>query len=233
MSQAKQLYNLQEIDLRLDMRGNMLAQVEGQLGESQALMAVRAVMEQERGRLAELEKEQHAAEWEAEDTESKCRILEEKLYSGKTRNPKELTSLQQEVEHFKARQSQQEDKALELMGQVEAVRDKLEAGISEAAQIEAWWRQHQEQLVGEQAVLKADLAALDQQRREMVAQVPAADVELYEILRRSKQGQAVAKVEQGMCQGCRIALPMDELRRARAGEELVQCGSCERILYLG
>ncbi len=91
MNQAKQLYNLQEIDLRLGMMSDVLAQVESQLGESQALMAVRAVMEQERGRLAELEKEQHAAEWEAEDTESKCRILEEKLYSGKTRNPNLLS----------------------------------------------------------------------------------------------------------------------------------------------
>jgi predicted nucleic acid-binding Zn-ribbon protein len=232
VSQAKHLYNLQEIDLRVEMSGDMLAQVEGQLGESQALMAARATIEQERRRLAELEKEQQAAEWAAEDIENKSRLLEEKLYSGKTRNPKELISLQQEVEHSKARQSQQEDKALELMGQVEAVRDRLEAGIREATQIEARWRQHQEQLVGEQSVLKADLAALDQQRREMVAQVPAVDVELYEILRRRKQGQAVAKVEQGMCQGCRIALPMSELQRARMGEELVQCGSCERILYL-
>jgi predicted nucleic acid-binding Zn-ribbon protein len=233
LSQAKQLYNLQEIDLHLDTKRDMLAGVEGQLGESQALIAARDAVEQEKQRLAELEKEQQAAEWAVEDTANKTKLLEEKLYSGKTSNLKELAGLQHEVEHLKSRQSQQEDRALELMSQVEAARDRLKAGSRETEHIEAQWRQQQEQLLKEQAALTADLAALDQERGDMAARIPSSDMELYEILRRNRQGQAVARVEQGMCQGCRISLPMSELQRARSGEELVQCGSCERILHLG
>jgi len=43
---------------------------------------------------------------------------------------------------------------------------------------------------------------------------------------------SVAKVEGGACQGCRISLPMNLLQKARSGNSLVQCSSCERVLYL-
>jgi len=39
-------------------------------------------------------------------------------------------------------------------------------------------------------------------------------------------------VEQGLCQGCRISLPMSIVQKARAGVGLVQCVSCERILLV-
>jgi len=42
----------------------------------------------------------------------------------------------------------------------------------------------------------------------------------------------VVKVERGMCQGCRISLPMSVLQKARSGFDVVQCVSCERILYV-
>jgi predicted nucleic acid-binding Zn-ribbon protein len=47
-----------------------------------------------------------------------------------------------------------------------------------------------------------------------------------------RQGRAVAKVERGMCGGCRISLPMTVLQKARSGLDVVQCVSCERILYV-
>jgi predicted nucleic acid-binding Zn-ribbon protein len=55
----------------------------------------------------------------------------------------------------------------------------------------------------------------------------------YDALRAKHQGRAVAKVERGTCGGCRISLPMSLLQRARSGSHvMVQCSSCERILYV-
>jgi predicted nucleic acid-binding Zn-ribbon protein len=42
----------------------------------------------------------------------------------------------------------------------------------------------------------------------------------------------VAVVERGLCQGCRISLPMSVVQKARAGAGLVKCVSCERILLV-
>ena len=62
-----------------------------------------------------------------------------------------------------------------------------------------------------------------------------ADIPLgvYESLRTLKQGRAVARIEQGACQGCRISLPTHVVQRARGGTVLVHCPSCERILAGG
>jgi len=78
----------------------------------------------------------------------------------------------------------------------------------------------------------ASLASLEQRREDLAARIDAASLELYQDLRQKRQGRAVAKVEQGMCQGCRLVLSMTELQRARISQELVQCSSCQRILYL-
>ena len=48
---------------------------------------------------------------------------------------------------------------------------------------------------------------------------------------KKQKGTAVAKVEQGVCCGCRISLPSTELQRARS-DSLVRCSSCGRILFL-
>ena len=42
---------------------------------------------------------------------------------------------------------------------------------------------------------------------------------------------AVARVEQGICQACRISLSASGLQHARSGQP-VQCGTCGRILYI-
>jgi predicted nucleic acid-binding Zn-ribbon protein len=56
---------------------------------------------------------------------------------------------------------------------------------------------------------------------------------LYEGLRSTRQGRGVALMERGACQGCRITLPTHLVQRLRAGGQLVQCPSCERILVAG
>ena len=65
----------------------------------------------------------------------------------------------------------------------------------------------------------------------MTAEMDAAHLDLYRKLRQKKQGLAVARIEQGRCQGCKITIPVSELSQARAGD-LVQCGSCSRVLCL-
>ena len=55
---------------------------------------------------------------------------------------------------------------------------------------------------------------------------------LYKLLRERKGGVAVARVEQGMCQGCRITLAGGGAAESARSSSLVQCVSCERILFV-
>ena len=76
------------------------------------------------------------------------------------------------------------------------------------------------------------IAALETRRENQLPAVDAESMRLYQLLRERHRGQAVAGVERGMCQGCRIALPMSLVQKARSGGGLVQCVSCERILLV-
>ena len=90
----------------------------------------------------------------------------------------------------------------------------------------------QAQLGGRRGQLADELVTLEGRRTEQVALVDANLLALYDRLRANRQGQAVAKVAGGACQGCRISLPVNLVQRARAGNEIVQCSSCERILFV-
>ena len=230
MNIARQLFQLQEIETEIESGERSLEQVTSQLGDDHALVRIRTRLAQEQQRLEELKREQHSAEWELEDITSKIAAAEAELYSGKIKNPKELTNLQHEVDSLKAKRRQLEDKALEVMDGADITATKMATIKGELETEQAEWRQQQQQLSSHKEQLDATLADLRHKRQQLLEKIDPQSVELYCQLRRQK-GQAVAKVEQGICLGCRISLPTAEWQRARSGK-LVRCSSCGRILFL-
>lgn len=233
MSVAKQLYQLQEVDLEIESNEQALKQIASQLGESQAVVRTRAKLALENQHLEELGRQQHSIEWEIDDLTGKLTTLEQKLYSGKISNPKELANLQHEVDGLKVKRNQLEDKTLEIMELVEATTAGVNALNSELGDLEAEWRRRQRQLSDDMEQLKTTLSHLGDNRELLSAEIDKIDpqaVEFYHGLKKQK-GRAVAKVVQGICRGCRISLPSIDLQRARGGS-LVQCSSCGRILFL-
>ena len=230
MGVAKQLYQLQEVDLELESNERALQQVTSQLGESQEVVRVRNKLASERQRLEELKRQQHSLEWEIDDIATKLTATEDKLYSGSIGSPKELANLQHEVDGLKTRRSKLEDEALDIMEQVELATASVATISSQLKTVEAEWQSQQQQLSADMEQLKAVLSNLKHKRQTLSAEIDPRAVELYHELK-EKKGTAVAKVEQGICRGCRISLSATELQRARSGS-LTQCSSCGRILFL-
>ncbi|MBA7651053.1 hypothetical protein ES703_58868 [subsurface metagenome] len=230
MSVAKQLYQLQEVDLELESSEQALKQIASQLGESQAVARIQAKLVLQRQHLDELKRQQRSAEWEIEDLTGKLTAAEEKLYSGRIRNPKELTNLKHEADGLRARRNQLEDKALGIMDQVELATATMLALADELKTLEAEWRNQQQQLSIEMERLKTTVSELKRKRQLLADDIDSKAVKIYRELRKQKR-MAVAKVGQGICGGCRISLSTTELQRARSGS-LVQCSSCGRILFL-
>jgi len=230
MNLARQLYQLQELDLEIESDERALEQVTGQIGESQAVVKAKAQLESEQQRLEELKHQQHTAEWEIDDITGKIAAAEEKLFSGQVKNPKELASLQQDVDMLKTQCNRLEEKALEIIDQVEQSEAAVAGITAELKTMTADWQRQQKQLAEEMARLKAVLADLKQKWQRLSQEIKPETVEFYQQLRERK-GTAVARVEQGICRGCRISLPTTDLQRAR-GNNLVQCSSCGRILFL-
>ena len=230
MKVANQLYQLQEVDLELESNEQALNQIASQLGESQAVVKAQAKLKLEHERLEKLKGKQHSAEWELDDLITKLATAEKKLYGGSIRNPKELTNLQHEIDGLKTKRDRLEDKALELIDRVELTETSVAILSSQLKRLEAEGRRQQQQLSSRMEQLKAILSDLQHKRQLLLAKTDPRAVELYHELKKQK-GTAVAKVEQGICRGCRISLPTTELQQARSGN-LVQCSSCGRILFL-
>lgn len=232
MSKTRLLYDLQLIDLEMDARKTALADIASRIGESEALDRARAALAEEEEHLAELERGQRERESEADDLQAKAAIAEDKLYGGNVKNPKELASLQEQLKIYQAKMKELDDKTLNIMEQIETVEQGLSVKRDDLARMEVEWQAEQESLMREQSELSTMMSEMEGKRNELGSKVETPLLDLYHTLRQKRQGKAIAKVEQGICQGCRIALPMSELQRVKTGQTIVQCGSCERILYL-
>ena len=230
MSIAKDLYRLQELDLALEANTQAQKRVSSQIGESQIVLKAREKLAEEQKNLDTLTAQEKSTEWEIDDLTTKIKDIEKKLYGGKIFNSQELSSLQQETEDIKKRRSTLEDESLGLMDQMELTRKAIVSSQEGLAKLEIQWQAQQKQLTAELEQLKAAQTTLGSDRQQITALIEPEAYAIYQELRKRK-GLAVAKVEQGICQGCRITLPNTDLQRAKGGG-VVRCSSCGRIIFL-
>ncbi|MDP2743564.1 MAG: C4-type zinc ribbon domain-containing protein [Dehalococcoidia bacterium] len=230
MAQSKHLYELQKSDLDIEMSQAALRQLVGKLGESQALIEARAGVEAEEASLEKVRAEHRSLEGEAEDLAARIKSESERLYGGKVKSPKELSSIEQEVKALNGKKREREDRLLELMEQSDQMQTAVKEKRERLRQVEEEWREEQQQFAAEKPDLEEGLESLEERRQVLAGAIGAEEMRLYDALRRSK-GQAVVRIELGRCQGCRLTLSVAELQQARTGK-IMQCHSCGRILYL-
>jgi len=230
MSITRQLFQLQELDQLIEQEEQALTARTGQLGKRLALDVAKDRLAAAQELLKSLGHQRRDAEGELDDIQSKITAADQQLYGGKVTNPKELSNLQHEVNTQKTRRDQAETKALEIIDKQEEQEKAVAAQSSEYRKLEEEWLTLQRQLSDEIEQLKTSLGELKQNRQQLTALIDATALNLYEKIRQQKK-QAVAKVEQGICQTCRISLSASALQKARGGQP-VQCGSCGRILFI-
>ena len=232
MSKAKQLYELQEIDIDIERKTEFLEQVNNQIGKDDDLVSARVALDGARKQLLELEHQQRTAEWAVDEIAGKISSEEKKLYEGSVKNPRELMNLQQEVELLKEKRSKREEELLTAMMEVETAQQDTVKQQSALEVMEREWEEAQKKLSREKEESEAELDALARKKSALTSRIETASLKTYEELRRVKQGLAVAKLVQGRCQGCRISLPMSDQQRARMGQKLATCSNCGRILFM-
>jgi predicted nucleic acid-binding Zn-ribbon protein len=227
---TKQLYQLQELDTDIEQTEQSLVIKSGQLGKREALDSTLSLLTAERQKLEEIRHRHHDAEWQVDDALSKIAAAEQQLYSGRITNPKELSSLQHEVNTLKGISDQLETKALEIIEEVETAERNVVSLSTDYQQLEEEWHRQQQQLTGEIKQLDKNLADLRKKRQQLTVQIEPTALDMYERIRQQKK-LAVAKVEQGICRACQISLSASVLQKARSGQP-VQCGTCGRILFI-
>ena len=232
MTSIRELYELQELDLEIARHQERVSSIDSQLADPGPLGAISQEMETGRVSISQHELEQKAQELDAETVRGKLREVEGKLYGGSVTNTRELEGLEKEGAHLRGQLTELEEQLLALMESMDGASQKLRALEASYVEQEAALKKLRAELAKERKGLEETLGNLEERRHGMVSRVGRQELELYESLRVSRAGQAIARVERGLCRGCLMSLPTHQLQLARTGREPVRCNSCGRILYV-
>lgn len=77
--------------------------------------------------------------------------------------------------------------------------------------------------------IDAEIARKEERKAEAVAPIAPDLIELYDKLRRIKEGVAIASFDHGVCGGCHMALSPAEQEEAFR-DDLPRCVHCRRLL---
>ena len=230
MSLASRLYQLQTIELQLGEQRRSLQKTTARLDHNDELSSAETDLSAVEARLTAAQKHQRQLEWEVEDLQAKIKGLNDKLYSGSVRNPKELLNLEQDVQSVKKHLAGKEASLLELMGDTESIQTEAETLRQRVGALRRAWEQEHEGLEQLKQTVERDVARLTEARQTTRRELGEEAAQRYDQIAKAK-GLAVVKVEQGRCKGCNLTVPAGLWQRARAGE-MVECGSCGRIIYV-
>lgn len=177
--------------------------------------------------LSDLSSEINRAESDVEQVVKRIEKDETRLNAGQG-TPKELEQMQHELVSLNARRAELEEVELEVMVRAEAIKDRIKELSAKEVELA--------DKLAEAAVLRdAALAAIDLElkaaidaRAELFPQIEEALADLYE-----KVG--AAKLHNGQCTGCNLAINAGDLSKLNAlpAEEVARCEECRRILVRG
>ena len=233
MSRIQALYVLQQIDSNIDAHNANLARIEVTLADNsmlenarQVLLQAESVLKKDRSVLRDLE-------FESENCAKHVKDLETKLYGGLIKGVKDMELAQQEIETFKNRRKDLDDKSVEAMIAVEEADGNVRASRKKLEEAEVSWNSNCVSLKENRIRLQQELPTLQAERERQAAKLIAADLVFYEKLRLQKQGIAVTElIMTKFCGKCRVELPLNKQREVKIPGALVICPSCGRVLYL-
>jgi predicted nucleic acid-binding Zn-ribbon protein len=179
----------------------------------------------------DLDRDQKRLEADVDTVRQRAARDQQRLDSGSA-SPKEMTSLQHELESLARRQGDLEDQVLEFMER----RETADAALASAQQALA-----QAQADGERATQLRDDALADiadrtavheAKRAEVAGTVPAPLLALYDRIAKQTGTTGAAHLHARRCEGCRIELYGNELSTFRNADPhtVLRCENCGRIL---
>ncbi|MBO1901898.1 hypothetical protein J4H92_08045 [Leucobacter weissii] len=233
--QQQLLVELQDLDhatARLRRRREQLperAQLAGMRDEyanaKSALMATQRELDVQSAEIARLESDT--------ETVRQRRERDERLLSAST-SPKEAQALQSELDTLARRQSELEDRELEVMEANEETRAGFDAAAAALADLDTRRAAVEAEIAEAERLIDAELAAAAEERAGLAAEVQGDLLALFEDLR-SRVGVGAARLRAGVSEASNMALTPAELAEIRSAEpdEVVFCPQTGAILVRG
>jgi predicted nucleic acid-binding Zn-ribbon protein len=229
------LLELQDRDTAID----RLRHRRDTLPERAALESVRAELNEAGGGLAdatsrreEVAREEQRFDDEARSLEDKAAEVERRMYSGEVTSPRELQTLQADVDQLRRHRRSLEDRELEVMERRESLDSEVDGLGGRVRELETEGDRLSAALGEIEEEIDGDLAGERAARDEIAATVDGSLLEDYEACRARARGMGAARLNGNTCQGCHLSIPSVEAERIRKSPPgtVAHCDNCGCIL---
>ncbi|HCF99526.1 MAG TPA: hypothetical protein DEV93_03175 [Chloroflexi bacterium] len=231
MALAETVFRLEQLDSDVEARETALRELRRRAQRNPGLETARSVLD----RLAEKESaaahENRSAEADLADLEARIKKTRERMYSGKVVDPRELSSLEKELQHWATRRDELEEQCLQAMDELDSLREEMARAKTRLEAVEREAEAARPRLAQLEQEAANEIARLRSERQPLLESIDPRTRNLYESTRKS-MGHAVSQVSGGVCAWCHVSIPAKDLQHAR-GNEIVTCPHCRRILYVG
>jgi predicted nucleic acid-binding Zn-ribbon protein len=231
MTLAATLFRLEQVDTEIERAEATLHELERRQTRNPALQVAETRLDALQATLRTAETEQRARESDLNDLEARIKRDHTRLYSGQIVDPRELGSIERELQHSGRRRDTLEEECLEGMERVEELQAQLTTTRQEVQDLRTRWEESAPARTRQLEQLRTGLTRLRAERESLMQTTDARAIEMYTRLR-SALGHAVSQINGGVCEVCRVTLTPRDVQHAR-GSDLTTCTNCGSILYAG
>ena len=143
----------------------------------------------------------------------------------------EYHAVQKEIEFAQTEIKGAEDKVLERMLEADDLTAALKKAEGELAAETKKVDADRKTMAAEFAELKASVERIHGERTTVVRSLTPQVMSTFERVAQRRNGIAVAEARDGICTICHVRLRPQVFNTVRRNEEIIQCDSCNRILY--
>jgi predicted nucleic acid-binding Zn-ribbon protein len=143
----------------------------------------------------------------------------------------EYQAMQKEIEFAQTEVKALEDRVLERMLEADDLTASLKRTEADLAAEQKGVEHDRRALTAEVTELRALLQRVTGERAEVVRHLDAHVKATFDLVARRRNGVAVAEARDGICTICHVRLRPQVFNTIRRNDQIVQCESCQRILY--
>jgi hypothetical protein len=224
------LIRLQQIETFSDSARRRIADLPDRVRAFDArLSAAQEAVDAARARLSDNQAARRGFDRELAAVQGRLAKFKDQLMEVKTN--REYQAMQKEIEVAQTEVRRTEDRILERMIEADEIDQDIKTAAAAAAAEQAAVRDERGRLEKEVAALERELDSVSAARQALMAELPAGVLALFEHVSKGRRGVAVAEARDGHCTMCNVRLRPQVFNDIRTNESIIQCDSCQRILY--
>ena len=194
-----------------------------------AVNSARAHVDAEKSRIQENNQARRTLEKDIAGVDTRLARFDDHKAAVKTNH--EYTALLHEISTAKGEKDAIEERLLVLMEEGDTLAAGLKAAERALAEEEDRGRKARAALDSDRTQIDKELAHLSSERARESREVDTALLSKYSQLLKQRKGIAVSKMTGDICDACHVRLRPHVTQQVRRNDGIVQCDSCQRILY--